>query len=134
MKAGDECLVIFADRCIDFWWQNGGYRSLSMTERTIYRMRSVSSGRSLRRRKSTEQGTSGAQLRLMTALRLAKWPQAIISRSNSRRVDGDSRRKEQCITSPTITLNGNVTRKRESLSGDGRKRRHRDDARPCHGD
>lgn len=21
---GDECLVIFADRCIDFWWQNGG--------------------------------------------------------------------------------------------------------------
>jgi len=24
VKTGDECLVIFADRCIDFWWQNGG--------------------------------------------------------------------------------------------------------------
>lgn len=24
VKAGDECLVIFADRCIDFWCQNGG--------------------------------------------------------------------------------------------------------------
>lgn len=24
IKAGDECLVVFADRCIDFWWQNGG--------------------------------------------------------------------------------------------------------------
>ena len=24
VKAGDECLVIFADRCIDFWLQNGG--------------------------------------------------------------------------------------------------------------
>ena len=24
VEAGDECLVIFADRCIDFWWQNGG--------------------------------------------------------------------------------------------------------------
>ena len=24
IKAGDECLVIFSDRCIDFWWQNGG--------------------------------------------------------------------------------------------------------------
>ena len=24
VKAGDECLLIFADRCIDFWWQNGG--------------------------------------------------------------------------------------------------------------
>lgn len=24
IKSGDECLVIFSDRCIDFWWQNGG--------------------------------------------------------------------------------------------------------------
>lgn len=23
VKAGDECLIVFADRCIDFWWQNG---------------------------------------------------------------------------------------------------------------
>ncbi|MBJ6448489.1 translation initiation factor IF-2 [Enterobacter hormaechei] len=24
VKEGDECLLIFADRCIDFWWQSGG--------------------------------------------------------------------------------------------------------------
>lgn len=24
IKKGDECLVMFADRCIDAWWQNGG--------------------------------------------------------------------------------------------------------------
>ncbi|GGA34063.1 Gp138 family membrane-puncturing spike protein [Hafnia psychrotolerans] len=24
VKAGDECLVIISDRCIDFWWQSGG--------------------------------------------------------------------------------------------------------------
>lgn len=24
VNKGDECLVVFADRCIDFWWQNGG--------------------------------------------------------------------------------------------------------------
>lgn len=24
VKSGDECLVVFSDRCIDFWWQNGG--------------------------------------------------------------------------------------------------------------
>jgi hypothetical protein len=24
IKEGDECLVVFSDRCIDFWWQNGG--------------------------------------------------------------------------------------------------------------
>jgi len=24
IKEGDECLVVFSDRCIDFWWQSGG--------------------------------------------------------------------------------------------------------------
>lgn len=24
VKTGDECLVVFSDRCIDFWWQSGG--------------------------------------------------------------------------------------------------------------
>lgn len=24
IKKGDECFVVFADRCIDVWWQNGG--------------------------------------------------------------------------------------------------------------
>lgn len=24
VKKGDECLVLFSDRCIDFWWQSGG--------------------------------------------------------------------------------------------------------------
>ena len=26
-KAGDECLVVFADMCIDAWWQSGGIQS-----------------------------------------------------------------------------------------------------------
>lgn len=26
-KAGDECLVVFADMCIDSWWQSGGVQS-----------------------------------------------------------------------------------------------------------
>ncbi len=24
IKSGDECLVVFADNCIDAWWQSGG--------------------------------------------------------------------------------------------------------------
>jgi len=24
VKPGNECLLVFSDRCIDFWWQNGG--------------------------------------------------------------------------------------------------------------
>lgn len=27
IKKGDECLVVFADRCIDVWWQNGGIQN-----------------------------------------------------------------------------------------------------------
>lgn len=27
VKAGDECLVVFADMCIDAWWQNGGVQN-----------------------------------------------------------------------------------------------------------
>src|SRR5208283_486773 len=27
VTAGDECLVIFADLCIDAWWQNGGVQA-----------------------------------------------------------------------------------------------------------
>lgn len=27
IQAGDECLVIFSDMCIDAWWQNGGVQS-----------------------------------------------------------------------------------------------------------
>lgn len=27
IQVGDECLVIFADSCIDMWWQNGGVQN-----------------------------------------------------------------------------------------------------------
>ena len=27
VKAGDECLVVFASRCIDGWWQSGGVQA-----------------------------------------------------------------------------------------------------------
>lgn len=27
VEAGDECLVVFADRCIDLWWQAGGIQN-----------------------------------------------------------------------------------------------------------
>lgn len=27
VKAGDECLIVFASRCIDAWWQSGGIQN-----------------------------------------------------------------------------------------------------------
>lgn len=40
LKAGDECLVIFASRCIDAWWQNGGYSN----QQAVLRMHDLSDG------------------------------------------------------------------------------------------
>jgi hypothetical protein len=39
ISAGDECLVIFASRCIDGWWQSGGVQAP-----LVYRMHDLSDG------------------------------------------------------------------------------------------
>lgn len=39
IAAGDECLVIFASRCIDLWWKNGGIQ-----EQAELRMHDLSDG------------------------------------------------------------------------------------------
>lgn len=39
IKPGDECLVVFASRCIDSWWQLGGVRG-----QAEYRMHDISDG------------------------------------------------------------------------------------------
>ncbi|MDH4163333.1 MAG: Gp138 family membrane-puncturing spike protein [Nitrospirota bacterium] len=40
LAAGDEVLVVFASRCIDAWWQNGGYENKPME----FRMHDLSDG------------------------------------------------------------------------------------------
>lgn len=39
IAAGDECLVVFASRCIDAWWQSGGVQP-----QMAYRMHDLSDG------------------------------------------------------------------------------------------
>lgn len=33
LAAGDEVLVVFSSRCIDAWWQNGGFENIAMEAR-----------------------------------------------------------------------------------------------------
>lgn len=33
LAKGDEVLVVFASRCIDSWWQNGGFENIPMEDR-----------------------------------------------------------------------------------------------------
>lgn len=39
VNAGDECLVVFASRCIDAWWQSGGVQN-----QAVMRMHDLSDG------------------------------------------------------------------------------------------
>lgn len=39
LKTGDECLVVFSERCIDAWWQSGGVQAAAE-----YRLHDLSDG------------------------------------------------------------------------------------------
>ena len=109
VKAGDECLVIFADRCIDFWWQSGGVQ-----EPVDDRMHDLSDafaivGPQSQVKKISGISTSGAQLRTDDGKAYIEVTAggnitAQTSGTLTAKADGGT-----TITSPNITLNGNVT-------------------------
>ncbi|MBS9442299.1 phage baseplate assembly protein V [Photorhabdus heterorhabditis] len=110
VKAGDECLVVFADRCIDFWWQSGGVQ-----EPADDRQHSLSDafaiiGPQSQQRKIAGISTHTAQLRSDDGAAYIELdpnshnvtvitPAKLIATAN-----GGTE-----ITSPDIILNGNVT-------------------------
>lgn len=91
---GDECLMVFASRCIDSWWQNGGVQPAAEV-----RFHDLSDGFALmgfrsQPRKVANISTTSAQLR---------------SDDGETFVDLDPNTKIVTITAPGgITLNGNV--------------------------
>lgn len=69
ITAGDEVLVVFASRCIDSWWQSGGYQNTPMENR----MHDLSDGFAIPGPKSLPNAlpnvsASAAQLRNTTGL------------------------------------------------------------------
>ncbi|HHT2455474.1 TPA: Gp138 family membrane-puncturing spike protein [Klebsiella michiganensis] len=63
VKEGDECLVIFADRCIDFWWQNGNIQNGSRGRMHDYSDAFVIPGPQSQAKKIGVISTTAAQLR-----------------------------------------------------------------------
>ena len=101
VSAGDECLVIFADRCIDFWWQSGGIQ-----EPVDGRMHDLSDafcivGPQSQAKKISGISTTAAQLRTDDG-------SAIIELAAGGAVT---------ITSPQITVNGEITSTGDQLAG-----------------
>lgn len=109
VKAGDECLLIFADRCIDFWWQAGGVQ-----ETVDPRQHDLSDAFAIVGPQSQAQKISGIS---MTAAQLrtddgAAFVEVAAGHDITVQTPGKLTANAQGgteITSPTIVLNGAVT-------------------------
>ena len=100
LKAGDEALIIIAERCIDAWWQSGGVQAAAE-----YRLQDLSDGfvipgpRSLPRVVTGGVGMTGAELRTdtgTTVLRLKGDAIEIVAPGGI------------TMTTPTLTVTGDV--------------------------
>ncbi|UBM93033.1 translation initiation factor IF-2 [Klebsiella pneumoniae] len=109
VSAGDECLVIFADRCIDFWWQSGGIQ-----EPVDGRMHDLSDafcivGPQSQAKKISGISTTAVQLRTddgSAFIELAAGHDVTVKTPGKLTASADGGTE---ITSPEIILNGNVT-------------------------
>lgn len=101
VKEGDECLVVFSSRCIDFWWQSGGIQ-----ERADKRVHDLSdafviAGPQSQVKKISGISTSAAQLRTDDG---AAFVEVATGGDITATTTGNV-----TINAPTITLNGDVT-------------------------
>ncbi|WP_164134405.1 phage baseplate assembly protein V [Serratia marcescens] len=110
VKAGDECLLMFADRCIDFWWQNG-----EVQEPVDGRMHDLSDAFAIVGPQSQAQKISGISTRA-AQLRTDDGAAFIELDPSSHAVNVTTPGKLTAsaqggteINSPEIVLNGNVT-------------------------
>ncbi|GKX47962.1 Gp138 family membrane-puncturing spike protein [Pectobacterium carotovorum] len=109
VSAGDECLIIFADRCIDFWWQSGGVQ-----EPVSNRMHSLSDafvivGAQSQANKISGISTSAAQLRTDDGeafVEVAAGHNITVTTPGKLTASAQGGTE---ITSPSIVLNGDVT-------------------------
>lgn len=109
VKAGDECLLVFADRCIDFWWQNGGIQ-----EPVSDRMHHLADafaivGPQSQARKISGISTTAAQLRTddgAAFIEVAAGHDVTVTTPGKLTASAQGGTE---INSPEIVLNGNVT-------------------------
>lgn len=101
VRPGDDCLVIFSDRGIDFWWQSGGTQQ-STTRRTHDLSDAfVIPGPQSQPKKISNLSTTGAQLRTddgSAFIEVATGGNITVTTQSS-----------VTVNAPEIVLNGNVT-------------------------
>ncbi|KFK92586.1 MULTISPECIES: Gp138 family membrane-puncturing spike protein [unclassified Serratia (in: enterobacteria)] len=110
VKTGDECLVVFADRCIDFWWQSGDVQDA--VDGRMHHLADAFAilGPQSQPHKISNISTSAAQLRsddgaaMIELLPDSHAVNVITSGKLTANANGGTE-----ITSPSIVLNGSVT-------------------------
>lgn len=106
---GDECLVIFADRCIDYWWQNGGVQEPVDPRQHHLADAFALVGPQSQAKKISGISTSAAQLRTDDG---AAFIEVAAGHNITVNTPGKLTASAQGgteINSPEIVLNGNVT-------------------------
>ncbi|WP_347252901.1 Gp138 family membrane-puncturing spike protein [Leminorella grimontii] len=116
---GDECLVVFADRCIDFWWQSGGIQ-----DPVDQRMHDIADafaivGPQSQVKKIGGISTTAAQLRTddgAAFVEVSAGHDITVKTPGKLTATADGGTE---ITSPTIVLNGAVTINGPLVQGQG---------------
>lgn len=109
VKAGDECLLIFSDRCIDFWWQSGGVQEPVDSRQHDLSDAFAIVGPQSQAKKISGISMAGAQLRTDDG---AAYVEVAAGHNITVETPGKLTASAQGgteITSPTIVLNGAVT-------------------------
>lgn len=109
VKAGDECLLIFSDRCIDFWWQSGGVQEPVDSRQHDLSDAFAIVGPQSQAQKISGISTTAAQLRTDDG---AAFIEVATGHDITVETPGKLTASAQGgteITSPTIVLNGAVT-------------------------
>ncbi|WP_434462869.1 Gp138 family membrane-puncturing spike protein [Serratia plymuthica] len=110
IKPGDECVVEFADRCIDYWWQNGGVQEPVDPRQHHLADAFARVGPQSQAKKISGISTSAAQLRTddgAAFIEINPGSHAVTVTTPGKLTASAQGGTE--INSPEIVLNGNVT-------------------------
>lgn len=109
VKPGDECLIVFGDRCTDFWWQSGGVQEPADDRQHDLSDAFAIVGPQSQAKKISGISMSGAQLRTDDG---AAFVEVAAGHAITVQTPGKLTASAQAgaeITAPEIVLNGNVT-------------------------
>jgi phage baseplate assembly protein gpV len=109
IREGDECLAIFADRAIDFWWQSGDTQETASARQHSLSDAFVIPGPQSQARKIVDISTDGAQLRTddgAAFIEVAAGHDVQVVTPGKLTASAE---RGVTVTAPTIVLKGDVT-------------------------